>query len=432
VRYDNNVPGDIGQNHSQYPVREGWGSELYNYMLIPANVFNQARRGATSVSYRQEPPPADDPDYKGPGWWGGTRALIESADTSDGGFLFIQFGGNDNIQHVSETDFKTNLRFYRDQAFELALTPVFITPVDSRSQGDNRGAYPGYMIAVANEPPPPPYQNRKVMLLDLHQRSLDEFGSITTINLDYHFGNVPYISIYSGNFQRIDHTHFEKRGAIRVAGWVRDLACELQDQSLCNVFKKNVDMAPPTIYFSGEYMDDPADTDPEINGWYIANPNGSIRSDDMNNANIIIKTQDAATDSHVLVFNTYVDATDRLLVHGFHNGNDTRSWANQGQHILSWDSLFSSDDFRIYVEVTSTAGLRHLTYKPLDTDEGPGQTYPQYIRFGLGSDANDGTWKSLQRNLDADLKKFEPNNEIVQINGIRIRGTGRIDNLRMF
>jgi hypothetical protein len=434
LRYDNNLPGDVNANTglSQYPTRIGWGSALYRYLRYPANVSNQGRRGATSASYREEPPPPDDPAYKGPAWWNATRAMIEAADTSRGGFLLIQFGANDLFANMTEEDFKGNLRFYRDEAFALGLTPVFITPVDSRAQGDNRGNYPRYMIEMAAEPLPAPYQDRKVFLLDLHQRSLDRFGTSTTVNLDYRFGNVPYFSIYSGSFQRVDHTHFEERGAIRVAGWIRDLACELADQTLCRLFHQDPLPLPPTLYFTGEYMDDPSDADPALNGWYIADGDGNIISTDMDRSDIIEKVVDNHTGSTVLAFNTYFDATDRLLVHGFHTNGDQRSWANQDQRVIAWDSLFTSSDFRIYVEVQTSGGVRHFTYKPLDSDEGPGETMPQYIRFGLGSDATDGSWKSFTRNLAADLHRFEPDLDIIQVNGIRIRGTGRIDNLRMF
>ncbi len=439
VRYDNNLPGDRLQSGDyQYP-RTGWGSELYRYMRNPANVSNQARRGATSFSYRQDPLPINDPDYKGPGCWTTTRTMRENTPVAERGFLLIQFGANDFFHNVGKNTFQANLRFYRDQAFDLDMTPVFVTPVDSRAQGDNRGNYPAWMIEVAEENLPPQYAGRKVFLLDLHERSLDRFGTATTRNLGYVFGNVPYlwrndgtvngVAHSTGDFQRMDTTHFEQRGAIRVAGWVRDLACEQADQSLCNLFKQNADMSPPTIYFTGEYIDDP--NDPEINGWYIANPDGTIRSGDMNDTAIIEKTHDQETDTTVLAFNTY-GSQDKLLEHGFHNSTDARSWANNSQTHIGWNALFTSLDFRIYVEVTTTDGVRHLTYKPVDVDEGPGNTLPWHLRFGLGSDANDGTWKTIQRDLAADLHKFEPTIDLIQVNGIRIRGTGRIDNLRMF
>ncbi len=41
-------------------------------------------------------------------------------------------------------------------------------------------------------------------------------------------------------------------------------------------------------------------------------------------------------------------------------------------------------------------GARYLAYEPRDSDRG---VVANYIRFGIGEDAKDGTWKSIIRNL---------------------------------
>jgi len=437
VRYDNNLPGDINSNtgYAQYPTRMGWGAALSVYAQFPQNVFNLARRGATSASYRDKPPSPGDPAYKGPCWWGSTKVLIASMGKRKGGYLFIQFGGNDRFANISEQEFKENLRFYRQQAIALGLTPVFISPVESRSTGPTgtRGNYPQWMADVAQE-------NNNSIFLDLHQKSLEFYLQYTLNNLGYMFGNVPYIWLSDGNvdgvaheagdFRRMDTTHFEERGALRVAAWIKELACDLSDKSLCYFFQDRNFSNPPTIYFTGEYVDDP--NDPEINGWYIADPNGQILIADMANPDIIQKVFDNSKNSMVLAFNTYFNNENRYLEHGFHNSNDARSWANKDQYIIAWDSRFTSSDFRIYVEVATQDGIRHFTFKPVDEDQGPGETMPQYIRIGLGTNAVDGMWHSYRRDLSAELHQYEPDNEIVQINGVRIKGTGNIDNLRLF
>ncbi len=415
VRYDNDMVGDIGPNHSQYSTRLGWGSQLHNYLNYPDNISNQGRRAATAESYR-----TPHPD-KGPAHWDRTRQMIEDTATTTGGYLLIQFGGNDNNQNVSEEVFKDNLRFYRAEAFDLNLTPVFITPVESRTTGPagTRGEFPQYVRDVAAE-------DRRALLLDLHAKSLAVFLEQTTKNLGYEFGNVPYIFLGSGNFNRIDNTHFEERGATIVAGWVKDLACEQEGQLLSLLFDEGIVMETPVVYSHCEYIDDP--DDPELNGWYVGDVQGTLDVDETNR--IIEEVFDVDLDSNVTSFSEHPG--DNYFVHGDWHNDSERSWANQKQTRIQWSSLFTSGDFRIYIEVATTDGRRILTYKPLDIDEGPGQNYPEYVRFGLGSDAVDGTWKNFQRDLDADLKSFEPAVDVIQVNGFRMKGTGRIDDLRMF
>ncbi len=414
VRYDNDLPGDIGANHSQYSTRVGWGTELCQYLLKPENVSNQARRGATAESYQ-----IPTPD-KGPAYWAQTRQMIEDSVSSAGGFLLIQFGGNDNIQGVAEEVFKTQMRFYRDQAFLLNLTPVFITPVESRTTdaSGTRGEFPRYIREVAAE-------DSGVLLLDLHAESLAYFLEQSTRNLGFEFGNVPYIWLGSGSFNRIDNTHFEERGALIVARWVRKLACELGDKDLCRLFGGEPP-AIPVIYSHSEYIDDPGD--PDLNGWYVANAQGTL--DEVETERILEIVYDEERQSNVTRFLEHPDVN--YFVHGDWQDDTERSWANSKQRILEWSSLLTSPDFRIYVEAETTDGHRIFTYKPLDFDEGPGQNFPQYIRFGLGANAGDGTWRFFRRDLDADLKQFEPDNDIIQVNGMRIKAVGRIDDLKMF
>jgi len=415
VRYDNGMPGDIGANHSQYFTRVGWGHELHNFLMHPENVTNQARRGATAENY-QTPHPE-----KGPAHWDNTRQIIEAAGLGTGGFLLIQFGGNDNIQNVDEEVFKENLRFYREEAFDLELTPVFITPVESRvtGQAGTRGEFPRYMREVADE-------DARTILLDLHAKSLEYFLEQSTTNLGYAFGNVPYIMLGSGSFSRIDNTHFEERGARIVAGWVRDLACEQNGGILSKLFNAAIEFETPVVYSHAEYLDDPGN--PDLNGWYVANAAGTLDIDET--SRIIEEVFDDQRLSNVTAFTEHPD--ENYFVHGDWRDDSERSWANSHQKTIEWASLFTSADFRIYVEVSTTGGRRIFTYKPLDIDEGPGQNYPEYIRFGLGSDASDGTWKNFQRDLEADLLQFEPENAIVQINGFRMKGVGRVDDLKMF
>jgi hypothetical protein len=54
----------------------------------------------------------------------------------------------------------------------------------------------------------------------------------------------------------------------------------------------------------------------------------------------------------------------------------------------------------------------------------------KYASFSLGSDANDGTWQTFTRNIVADLHKVQQDFKITSIIGFRVRGNGRIDNIK--
>ena len=107
--------------------------------------------------------------------------------------------------------------------------------------------------------------------------------------------------------------------------------------------------------------------------------------------------------------------------------NSTSGWNNTTHQQLRW-SMNYSEGFVIYVPVDTTNGQRYLLYSPHDTDRG---ISGQYIRLGLGKGANNGTWQTFTRNIAADLKRFEPDNELVSINGFMVRGSGRIDDIAL-
>ncbi len=81
----------------------------------------------------------------------------------------------------------------------------------------------------------------------------------------------------------------------------------------------------------------------------------------------------------------------------------------------------------IYVPIDTVNGPRYLTYEPKDEDRG---IIGSYIRFGLGSGANDGTWRKFTRNIENDLHQFEPDNSLIAINALLVRGDGMIDDIK--
>jgi putative surface-exposed virulence protein len=137
-----------------------------------------------------------------------------------------------------------------------------------------------------------------------------------------------------------------------------------------------------------------------------------------------------------LISNVYDDERESNVIElagsGLNNGYRLRSstfsnWQNGSQFVIAW-SMNCAEDFVIYVEVKTTAGTQYLQYEPLDVDY-LGTKSP--VRFGVGSGAKDEEWHTFVRDLLADLKRAQPTVSILQVNSFSIRGSGRVDDIKL-
>lgn len=55
----------------------------------------------------------------------------------------------------------------------------------------------------------------------------------------------------------------------------------------------------------------------------------------------------------------------------------------------------------------------------------------EYVHHGLGSHVIDGQWHTFERNLLADLEEAKPGEEILEVNGFFIMGSGRVDDIKL-
>jgi len=108
--------------------------------------------------------------------------------------------------------------------------------------------------------------------------------------------------------------------------------------------------------------------------------------------------------------------------------DDNHNWNDREHHNMRWSMNFG-EDFTIYIAVQTTNGRRYLTYTPRDDNRG---LRGEYILIGLGADSDNGTWQEFTRNLDNDIAEAEENNELVSIDSIIIRGSGRLDDIEAF
>ena len=108
------------------------------------------------------------------------------------------------------------------------------------------------------------------------------------------------------------------------------------------------------------------------------------------------------------------------------NNNGT-PWHNSSQFILEW-SMQYSEGFTVYIDVNTTAGHRYIYYTPADDNSLGGG---KYVHHGLGSGVIDGQWRTFVRDLQVDLEDAQPGVSIEEVNGFFIRGSGRVDDIKL-
>jgi len=101
-------------------------------------------------------------------------------------------------------------------------------------------------------------------------------------------------------------------------------------------------------------------------------------------------------------------------------------WQNRRDKMIKW-SMKYSEDFTIYVSVETTYGRRYLTYRP----EGSSGLSGSYINIPIGLDSNNGTWQTVNRDLQGDIHRFEQNNRLLSVNEFLIRGSGLLDDIAL-
>ncbi|WP_161629773.1 RHS repeat protein [Desulfogranum japonicum] len=106
--------------------------------------------------------------------------------------------------------------------------------------------------------------------------------------------------------------------------------------------------------------------------------------------------------------------------------NDDQSyWNLSGYPVFSWSMLYS-ESFTVFFALETTQGTRYMYYTPrTDSDLGTGQ----YIHHGIGSTVVTGSWFTTVRDLEYDLKTAQPDNELVSVTAMLVKGSGRIDDV---
>jgi hypothetical protein len=154
--------------------------------------------------------------------------------------------------------------------------------------------------------------------------------------------------------------------------------------------------------------------DGETTGWSIYN-NGS-------GTGTITNVEDATRGSRVIELSGQGRA-DGYMIGAIWGDN---MWNDRDHNGIEW-SMNYSESFRLYISVRTTNGHRYIRYSATDENEG---LSGEYIRIGLGANADDGTWRTFARNLAQDIENAEAGNELLAIDAFLIRGSGRIDDIK--
>ena len=151
--------------------------------------------------------------------------------------------------------------------------------------------------------------------------------------------------------------------------------------------------------------------DGNTNNWsvYDETPTGATISNvfDADKGSQVIKLQGSATQN------------------GYKLGGN---WNNSERKSIQWKMKYD-ERFVVYISVNTSKGHRYIYYSSDANDYG--FVGNKYIHHGLGESSIDATWRIFTRDLAADLKDYEDDNNLLSINGFLIRGSGLVDDIQL-
>ena len=247
----------------------GWGELLPEFTKNSQNIYNYAQPGASAGTFKIPPEQreANEQVLFGPKrdhYWTPTKKKMQDLKE---GILLIQFGGNDyrHLYHgefplheddnisksiidynkdgvgnendratrdkLVEDAFKNNIKFYIDEAKNLNFTPVLVTTPSGRARDEgkrklkySREPFPTFMKDLGT--------SEGVRVLDLNKKTIEVYESYTDEELREKFADC-----YNRWSKQRENTHYEKHGAKTVASWIKELACQKPDSTLCKQFR---------------------------------------------------------------------------------------------------------------------------------------------------------------------------------------------------
>ena len=188
-----------------------------------------------------------------------------------------------------------------------------------------------------------------------------------------------------------------------------------------------------TLYEDAEDGNTQGNVPPNVRGWFVYDntPAGAQ----------ILNVYDAIKQSRVIQFAGTNDTQNGYMLGNWYPtlaGN----WNNTSEFNVHWCSRYSKN-FVVFMRVYTTkliqfvyngvnfnTNQRYLYYVP-GTGAPYWSSHKSYIRHRLGEHATNGLWQSFNRDLQADLHVFEPDNNITSVVAFLIRGSGKVDDIHL-
>ena len=108
--------------------------------------------------------------------------------------------------------------------------------------------------------------------------------------------------------------------------------------------------------------------------------------------------------------------------------NRTYAWHNEDERTFSWSMNFN-EKYRLTLFVHTKKGLRKFNFVPKNKNSSSCRR--NSITIGLNKSSMNGTWQDFSYDIDELLEEYEPNNRVISINGLRVRGSGKIDDIKL-
>lgn len=253
-------------------------------------------------------------------------------------------------------------------------------------------------------------------LNDIPQEQDSDEDGITDVNESLLFGTSPY---------QADSDNDGLSDGEEQNYWNQNWNADYDGDGLVNIIDEDSDDDGYNDGFEVEQGTNPSDSESRPNLVYedaeVGLTSGwNVCDDDSGSSATITNVYDALRNSSVIALNGSGMSSKYCL------GNDSGEyWHETRSNVLQWSMLYN-EDFSVFIPVMTKNGFRYMIYTASSSDNlGTGIV----IHHGIGENITDGNWHTINRDLEQDLKEAQPDNELLEVLGFSIRGSGMVDDI---